>query len=297
MNQRLDQKCFACPFSCGVNRLQNLGICQAPNQLEVSHWQIHHWEEPCISGQSENRGSGTIFFNHCNLHCVFCQNYKILQLGYGELISEEGLLKTCLSLKKQGAYNINFVSPTPYSTYLKNFLIKYKNKIDLPIVWNSNGYERTETIKSLVGLVDVWLPDLKYFNDELAQKYSGAKKYFDFASAAILAMRRLSPTDSFSKDNLIEHGLVVRHLILPGQINDSLKILTWIRDYLGPNTHLSLMAQYYPTHQAKKFPEINRRLEATEYKILTDWLGQNRFNNVFVQDLTSADAKFTPDFK
>ncbi|MGC9048994.1 MAG: radical SAM protein [Patescibacteria group bacterium] len=291
------KKCTICPWECKVNRIKKLGVCRAPNQLEIAHWQIHQWEEPCISGQNPSCGSGTIFFSHCNLRCAFCQNYEISQINHGQIVSEKELLKICLDLKKQGAYNINLVSPTPYSIYLKNFLEKNKKQIDLPIIWNSNSYEKTETIKSLSGLVDVWLPDLKYYNDKIAQKYSGAKNYFQFASQAILEMRQLTPKDIFNPNGLIEKGLIIRHLVLPGQIKDSLKILSWIKNYLGQNTILSLMSQYYPVYQAYKFPEINRRLKSQEYQVLIDWLIKNDFKNVFVQDLSSANKNFTPKFK
>jgi putative pyruvate formate lyase activating enzyme len=290
-------KCLICPWECGVDRIKKLGVCRAPNQFEIAHWQIHYWEEPFISGQHPIHGSGTIFFSHCNLRCVYCQNYDISQINHGRLISKENFLKICLDLKQKGAYNINLVSPTPYSVYLKKFLKKYKKQIGLPIIWNSNGYEKAETIKSLAGLVDVWLPDIKYYDNQIAQKYSGAKNYFKFASQSILAMREISPQDIFNSKGLIEKGLVIRHLVLPNQTEDSLKILNWIKKYLGEKTILSLMSQYYPTYQAFKYPEINRKLKNEEYQVLVDWLIKNNFENVLIQDLSSADKKFTPKFR
>jgi putative pyruvate formate lyase activating enzyme len=291
------EKCLICPWECKVDREKKLGVCKAPNKFEVSSWQIHYWEEPFISGQHPIRGSGTIFFTHCNLRCVYCQNYEISQLYHGMILTEEKFLEICLELKGKGAYNINLVSPTPYSNLLKKFLEKYKEKINLPIIWNSNGYEKKETIESLNGLVDVWLPDLKYFDDKIASKYSGAKNYFKFASEAILTMRKISPQDIFNQEGLIEKGLVIRHLVLPNQTEDSLKILKWIKENLGEKTLISLMSQYYPTFQAFKYPEINRRLEKKEYQILVEWLIKNNFENVLIQDLSSANKKFTPDFK
>ena len=290
-------KCFVCPFNCGVNRKTKLGVCQAPDYIEISHSQIHFWEEPCISGVDEKLGgSGTIFFSHCNLRCVFCQNYKISQLNHGQKYSEKELLKLCLRLKTEGAYNINLVSPTPYSLYLKEFLEKYKNKIDLPIVWNSNAYEKEETIKSLNSLVDVWLPDLKYFNDDLALKYSGAKNYFRYATSAIMQMRQCSPKDSFNKNGIMTKGLIIRNLVLPGHINDSLEILKWIENNLGKDTTISLMSQYYPAHRAQEYPEINKKVASQEYQILINWLSDNNFSNVFIQDISSANEAFTPNF-
>lgn len=301
-------KCFICPWECRADRVKNLGLCGAPDQFEIALSQIHQWEEPCLSGQIEDpeesslgrrmdkkHGSGAIFFSHCNLRCVFCQNYEISQLSHGRILSEKKLLKICLDLKNQGAYNINLVSPTPYSLYLKNFLTKYKTKIGLPIVWNSNAYEKKETIHSLKGLVDVWLPDLKYYDNNLAQKYSSAKNYFQFASQSILEMRKLSPDDVFEND-LIKKGLIVRHLVLPGQTKDSLKILSWLKQNLGSNIFLSLMSQYYPAFKSPLFKEINRRITQKEYSILTDWLLKNNFKNVFTQDLSAATPNFTPNF-
>lgn len=289
-------KCSICPWECGADRIKNLGLCGAPDQFEIAHWQIHQWEEPCISGSDKNCGSGTIFFSHCNLHCVFCQNYQISQLRHGRLLSEKKLLDICLALKNQGAYNINLVSPTPYSLYLKNFLAKYKTKIGLPIVWNSNAYEKTKTIRSLAGLVDIWLPDLKYYDNRLAQKYSSAKNYFQFASHAILEMRKLTPDDVLSPDGLIKKGLIVRHLILPGRVENSLQILSWIKQNLGPDVFLSLMSQYYPAYRSAEFEEINRRINQSEYLILANWLLNNDFKNVFAQNLSAATPDFTPKF-
>lgn len=289
-------KCSICPWECGADRVKNLGLCEAPDQFEISLSQIHQWEEPCISGSDKNRGSGAIFFSHCNLRCVFCQNYEISQLYHGQLISEKEMLNICLKLKKQGAYNINLVSPTPYSFYLKNFLVKYKAKIGLPIVWNSNAYEKTETIRSLAGLVDIWLPDLKYYDNRLAQKYSNAKNYFQFANQTILEMRKLTPDDILSPNGLMKKGLIVRHLILPGQVENSLQILSWIKQNLGSNVFLSLMSQYYPTFNAPLFKEINRRITQKEYSVLTDWLLKNDFKNVFAQNLSAATPDLTPKF-
>jgi len=291
------KKCRVCPFNCGVDRKTKLGVCQAPDYIEISHSQIHFWEEPCISGVGEKLGgSGTIFFSHCNLKCIFCQNYKISQLNHGQKYSGEELFKLCLRLKVGGSYNINLVSPTSYSLYLKSFLEKYKNRIGLPIVWNSNAYEKEETIKSLNGLVDVWLPDFKYYNDNLALKYSKAKNYFQYAASNILQMRRCSPKDIFNKNGIMVKGLLVRHLVLPGQNEDSLKILKWIKDNLGKNTTISLMSQYYPAHHARKYSEINKKIASQEYQILINWLSDNDFSNVFIQDISSANEAFTPNF-
>ncbi len=290
-----DFACHVCPFDCGVDRSQAQGICQAPNELMISKVQKHFDEEPFISG-IKGEGSGTIFFTHCNLGCIFCQNYLISQEGKGHASSATGFAEICEALAAEGALNINLVSPTPYSHLLVPALTEAKKRMPLPIVWNSNGYETVETLRSLEGLVDVYLPDLKYFTDTLAVKYSSAPKYFEFASQALLEMRRQQPVDVFNGQDHIQKGLVLRHLMLPGCSSDTLELLGWVHDHLGNRTMLSLMAQYYPTYQAATCPEIDRRLTAEEYQAGVDFLDEHGFENALVQELSSADCSYTPDF-
>jgi len=287
--------CKICPHNCNVDRDKNLGVCRAPNKLLIAHAQLHHYEEPILSGYMRE-GSGGIFLAHCNLRCVFCQNFDISQTNCGKIFTAEEFQKLCFKLKDLGALNINLVSPTPYSLLLKEALEPIKLGLNLPIIWNSNGYEKVETLELLKDIVDIWLPDLKYFDNNLAIKYSGAPNYFDSASKAILAMKKFQPEDIFDEAGYLQKGLLIRHMILPGQVGDSLRILQWIYDNLGPHTQLSIMSQYYPMHRASEFPEINRKINDKEYQTVIAWLDDHGFDNYFSQELDSADIAYTPKF-
>jgi len=285
--------CHACPFDCGVDRRVKLGVCRAPQQFEISLAQLHHWEEPPISG---TRGSGTIFFSHCNLRCRFCQNYDISQLGNGHEVTPERLLAMMLELEQQGAHNINLVSPTHYTEQLLPVLEHAAARLKIPVVWNSNGYEKAETIRRLEGLVRIYLPDLKYHADELARACSSAPDYFRFASAAITEMKRQVGQNRYDEHGIVEKGLIIRHLVLPGHAEDSKRILTWIRDDLGPCTHVSLMSQYYPVHRAAELPGMNRRLSTGEYEDVRRLFDELGFEEGFAQEPSSASRDYTPDF-
>lgn len=256
--------------------------------------------ELCHSCEGGKGGSGAIFFTGCNGRCKFCQNYKISQhemWSKNELreVSNEELFNICRKLIDEGAHNINFISPTPYSNLLLKFLKKYKRKIPVPIIWNSNGYEKASTIRKLKGFVDVYLPDFKYFDDKIAVKYSAMPNYFKYASEAILEMVRQVPSMEIGADGFIKKGLLIRHLVLPGHIKDSKKILKWIFGNLGSKTHVSLMSQYYPIYKACDFPEINRRLTEAEYSEISEYFVGLGFEDGLLQDLSSADLKYTPD--
>jgi putative pyruvate formate lyase activating enzyme len=297
--------CTACPFECGVDRHLKLGVCRATEQFEVSLAQLHLWEEPPISG---TRGSGTIFFSHCNLRCRFCQNYEISQAGLGtrsetsdvsvmsRAVTPERLLAIMLELEQQGAHNVNLVSPTHYSDQLLPVLECARAKLKVPIVWNSNGYEKAETLARFEGLVQVYLPDLKYHSDELARACSSAPDYFRFASAAITEMKRQVGRNRYDEHGIIEKGLIIRHLVLPGHADDSKQLLTWIHDDLGPRTSVSLMAQYYPVHHAADLPGMNRRLSAEEYEDVRCQFEALGFEEGFAQEPSSASREYTPDF-
>lgn len=207
------------------------------------------------------------------------------------------LLNICLELvEKNKVHNINFVSPTPYSELLAEFLSKHKKNIPVPIIWNSNGYEKAETIYTLEGLVDVFLPDLKYFDPAIALKYSRMPNYFKFASDALLEMWRQVGASVIGEDGFIRKGLVIRHMVLPGLVEDSKKILTWIRSTLGPTAYVALMAQYYPTYRSSEFPEINRRLTPEEYLEISDYFLSLGFDDGLVQELGAAEESYTPTF-
>jgi putative pyruvate formate lyase activating enzyme len=250
-------------------------------------------EEPPISG---TRGSGTIFFSHCNLRCRFCQNYDISQLGRGREVTPERLLAIMLELEQQGAHNVNLVSPTHYSDQLIPVLEAARKRLRIPVVWNSNGYEKADTIRRFEGLVQVYLPDIKYHSDELARACSSAPDYFRFASAAITEMKRQVGQNLYDEVGIIEKGLVIRHLVLPGHADDSKQILTWIHDDLGPRTSVSLMAQYYPVHRAADLPGMNRRLRVEEYEDVRRLFEELGFEEGFAQEPSSACRDYTPDF-
>lgn len=287
--------CHACPCECGVDRSVELGLCRASDRIEVSLAQLHFWEEPPISG---TRGSGTVFFCHCNLRCRFCQNYDISQnaSSRARAVTPERLLAIMLELEQQGAHNINLVSPTHYTEQLLPVLEQAASRLRVPVVWNSNGYEKPETIRRLEGLVRVYLPDLKYYSDELALACSSAPHYFRFASAAITEMKRQVGKNRYDEDGIIEKGLIIRHLVLPGHADDSKRILTWIHDELGPQTHVSLMSQYYPVHRAAELPGMSRRLGREEYEDVRRRFDQLGFEQGFAQELSSASRDYTPDF-
>ncbi|MDD6568896.1 MAG: radical SAM protein [Eubacteriales bacterium] len=280
--------CSICPRHCNVDRNKNLGFCQSPDNFRVARAALHFWEEPCISGKE---GSGTVFFSGCNLKCVFCQNNEISAENKGVEISDEKLISIFENLISQGANNINLVNPTHYAKRLANVLSVWKSPV--PIVYNSSGYEEVETLKSLDGLVDIYLPDLKYIRAEKAQRYSKAQDYFEKASQALIEMRR-QVEDKFDGD-IMKSGMIIRHLILPQNTNSSIAILDFIKAYF-PDTYVSLMAQYTPCGDLSNFPEINRKITKREYEKLVNYALDNSFDKLFIQELSSADKSFIPKF-
>ena len=304
--------CRACPFECGVDRASALGVCRATDRIELALAQLHHWEEPPISG---TRGSGAIFFSHCNLRCRFCQNYDISQQGRGRETTPERLVEIMLELEQQGAHNINLVSPTHYSDQLLPILEAARPKLRVPFVWNSNGYEKAETLRRFEGLVTVFLPDLKYSDDELARACSSAPDYFKHATTALLEMKRQAGSNRFDDNGIMQRGMIVRHLVLPGHIENSKRILTWLHENLGPETLVSLMSQYYPVHRdmtdsrsgesdrvplprnwAHTLESLNRRLTPAEYDEVRAHFESLEFDEGFAQELDSASKDYTPDF-
>lgn len=280
--------CSICPRHCNVDRNKNLGFCQSPDNFRVARAALHFWEEPCISGKE---GSGTVFFSGCNLKCVFCQNNEISAENKGVEISDEKLISIFENLISQGANNINLVNPTHYAKRLANVLSVWKSPV--PIVYNSSGYEEVETLKSLDGLVDIYLPDLKYIRAEKAQRYSKAQDYFEKASQALIEMRR-QVEDKFDGD-IMKSGMIIRHLILPQNTNSSITILDFIKAYF-PDTYVSLMAQYTPCGDLSNFPEINRKITKREYEKVVNYALDNSFDKLFIQELSSADKSFIPKF-
>ena len=280
--------CSICPRHCNVDRSVNLGFCQSPDNIRVARAALHFWEEPCISGKE---GSGTVFFSGCNLKCVFCQNNEISAENKGVEISDDKLISIFENLISQGANNINLVNPTLYAKRLAKVLSRWKSPV--PIVYNSSGYEEVETLKALDGLIDIYLPDLKYIRAEKAMRYSKAADYFEKASAALLEMRR-QVEDKFDGD-IMKSGMIIRHLILPQNTNSSIAVLDFIKSNF-PNTFVSLMAQYTPCGDLSEFPEINRKITKREYEKVVNYAFDNSFDKLFIQELSSADKSFIPKF-
>ncbi len=280
--------CSICPRHCNVDRSVNLGFCQSPDSFRVARAALHFWEEPCISGKE---GSGTVFFSGCNLKCVFCQNNEISAENKGVEISDDKLISIFENLISKGANNINLVNPTHYAKRLAKVLSRWKSPV--PIVYNSSGYEEVETLKALDGLIDIYLPDLKYIRAEKAMRYSKAADYFEKASAALLEMRR-QVEDKFDGD-IMKSGMIIRHLILPQNTNSSIAVLDFIKSNF-PNTFVSLMAQYTPCGDLSEFPEINRKITKREYEKVVNYAFDNSFDKLFIQELSSADKSFIPKF-
>lgn len=283
--------CRACPRKCGVER--PFGFCHAPEDFLVARIALHEYEEPPISGVN---GSGTVFFGGCNLGCVYCQNMAISRGGKGTVMSRDELEKALFSLCRKGVHNINFVTPGHYLYQLASFLKSVKPHLSVPVVCNCGGYEDVSALKALEGLVDVYLPDLKYFSSELSLRYSHAADYFEVASAAISEMYRQQPK-LICDGQMLTGGVMVRHLVLPGQRKDSIRLLEELSKLLPTDAVLlSLMSQYTPDFVDKsKYPELGRRVTTFEYDSVAKRAKELGFNG-FYQLRSSADAKYTPDF-
>ena len=283
--------CNDCPRQCNIDRDEKIGACGVGNEYKIARAALHYWEEPCISGKS---GSGTVFFSGCSLGCVFCQNYQISHDCYGKAVSEDRLVEIFDELKNQGANNINLVNPTHYSSMLAGTLSRHKP--DIPVVFNTGGYDRQQTLKKLEGLVDIYLTDIKYVSSSVSKKYSKAENYFEFASAATLEMYRQVGSNVFNSDGIMQKGMIVRHLVLPGNISQALKVLDWVNDNLPKQTVISLMSQYTPYAQAEKYPSINRRLGEREYDMVLDHVEKLGLENVYIQELDSSAKEYIPNF-
>lgn len=253
---------------------------------------LHHFEEPCLSGE---RGSGTIFFSGCNLRCLFCQNFEISHGGKGLEVSEKQLVSLMLYLQDSGAHNINLVTPSNYTNLLKDTLKIAKSQLKIPIVWNSSGYETVQNLKKLDGLVDIYLPDFKYSDDDLAWQYSHAKGYRKVAFDAISEMRRQQPDDVFGDDGMMQKGVIVRHLVLPGALENTKGVLQDISS-IDDTMYVSLMGQYFPTPNVENHPILSRRITEDEYDQATQAFFDAGLQNGFSQELDSATEEYVPDF-
>jgi putative pyruvate formate lyase activating enzyme len=287
--------CQLCPRQCGVNRLAGeTGFCRAGLLPRVALASLHQWEEPCISGV---RGSGTVFFAGCNLTCIYCQNQRISQQDFGDLISIERLAEIFWAQQMQGAHNLNLVTPTPYVPQIIAALdLARQSGFALPVVYNTSAYESVETIQALQGWVDIYLPDLKYVSDLLALSLSQVPDYFSHAMNAIGLMQAQVGPAEFDRDGLLIRGLLIRHLALPGQAADSQRVLAAIYEQFGNETWFSLMNQYTPPTDTAMPLELGRRLTDGEYDELIDFALSLGLENGFIQEAGTASEKFIPDF-
>ena len=286
--------CSLCPRKCGVDREISHGYCGAGLSAKVARAELHMWEEPCISGKN---GSGTVFFSGCNLRCVYCQNYEISRQnnGAGKEISDKKLSEVFLRLQEQHANNINLVTPTPYVPNIINALDMVKDKLHIPTVYNCGGYESVETLKMLDGYIDIYMPDFKYYNSETAKKYSEAPDYPEMVIKALEEMHRQTKELEWNGD-LLKKGLIVRHLVLPYQRKQSMKILDLLKETVPQKDMLlSLMSQFTPTPECKNYPEIDRRITTFEYNSVCDYARELDFNGYF-QERESAQSAYIPQW-
>ena len=283
------ESCTLCPRKCRVNRYEKTGFCGETAAVRIARADLHLWEEPCISG---NNGSGTVFFSGCCLKCCFCQNYEISHENFGKQVSKSEFIDIVKNLENQGAHTINLVNPTHFVPFIKEVFSEYKPSV--PVVYNTGGYDDVESIRSLQGLIDVYLPDLKYFDSDVSKKYSNAENYFEKASKAVLEMQR-QVGKSVIKDGIMQKGMIIRHLVLPKNTDQSIKILRWIKDNLPIDTYISLMSQYVP-YVKTEYKELNRRIVTAEYQKVIDEFERLGFENGFMQERSSAQTDFIPKF-
>lgn len=292
------EKCTLCPRNCFVNRkLGEKGICGQSSTLKVARAALHFWEEPCISGE---KGSGAVFFSGCALHCVFCQNQEIANGSVGKEISKERLSEIFLELQEKGANNINLVTPGHFVPQIVPAIERARNQgLNLPIVYNTSSYENVDTIRKLEGIVDIYLPDFKYMSSSLSKKYSHAPDYSEVAKKVVAEMVRQTGAASFYEkegQELMQRGVIVRHLILPGCMEDSKNIIRYLHDAYGDTIYLSIMNQFTPLKNVEKYPELNRKLTEDEYDEVVDFAIDLGVENGFIQEGETAEESFIPDF-
>lgn len=289
------KSCNICPHKCGVNRLNGIkGRCKCDNKIKIALASVHNYEEPCISGKN---GSGTVFFSNCNLNCIYCQNYEISQLGKGKEITIEHLAQIFIKQQEKNVNNINLVTPTMYvPQIIEAIKIARKKGLNIPIIYNSNGYENVETIKKLNGYIDIYLPDLKYYSNEIAKKYSKIDNYFETAISAIKEMQKQVGNPIFNEKGIIQKGVIIRHLILPHHLLNTKNILKYVKENFDENTYISIMAQYFPTYKAKEDKLINRKLTKKEYKEIENYLYLLNIKNGYIQELGEHEEEYVPNF-
>ncbi len=288
------KNCRLCPRMCGADRTKNVGYCGAGAKVKVALVSLHPWEEPCLVGE---KGAGTIFFSRCNLRCCFCQNFPISQGAVGAEITDERLAEIFLEQQERGAANAELVSPTQFAPQIAEaFALAKERGFSLPVVYNSNAYECTETIDLLKNTVDVYLPDLKYIDEESARKYSDAPNYFAVAAAAITRMAKQAGKIVFDKNGQLIKGVMVRHLVLPGHRKESMRVIDYLWHTFGNDIQISLMGQYTPMHRAAEHKNLRRRLTTFEYQSVIDYAVNLGITQCYVQEKSAAAVDFVPDF-
>ena len=295
MDVKILEKCAICPHNCGINRLNNqIGRCKSKDTVKVALYSTHNFEEPCISGK---KGSGTVFFSNCNMNCVFCQNYEISQQGKGKEISIEELADIFIKQQEKDVENINLVTPTSYvPQILEAIKIARKNGLKLPIVYNTNGYEKVETLKMLEGYVDIYLPDFKYSDNDLGKRLSKVDNYFEIVTEALKEMYRQTGKAVFNGEGIMQKGMIIRHLVLPNHILNSRRVLKWINENMH-DVYVSVMAQYFPTYKAKEIDDINRKLTKEEYEQIENYLYRLNLENGYIQELGEHEEEYVPHWK
>lgn len=287
------QNCTLCPRLCHVDRTCKFGICHASDKVEVALVSLHRWEEPCLSGTN---GAGTVFFSHCNLRCIFCQNYEISTEGKGYTVSINRLAEIFIEQQKRGAHCLELVTPTHYvSQIIKALAIAKQNGLTIPVAYNTSGYETCETLEALRGYIDIFLPDFKYIWQETAKAYSRAPNYPEVVKAALNKMYEIVGRPVF-KQNLMQRGMIIRHLILPWQYKESMEIVKYIWDNFGDNVYLSLMNQYTPMYKALTHPKLKRKLTTFEYDKVINYAVDLGFTKCYIQEGQTATTKFVPNF-
>lgn len=292
MKLELLEKCTICPHNCGINRTNNqIGRCKSKDTVKIALYSTHNFEEPCISGK---KGSGTVFFSNCNMNCVFCQNYEISQQGKGKEITIEELAEIFIKQQEKDVENINLVTPTSYVPQIIEAIKIARNKgLKLPIVYNTNGYEKVETLKMLEGYVDIYLPDFKYSDNELGKRLSKVDNYFEIATKALKEMYRQTGKAVFNENGIMQKGMIIRHLVLPNHILNSRRVLKWINENMH-EVYVSVMAQYFPTYKAKDIEDINRKLTKEEYEQIENYLYRLDLENGYIQELGEHEEEYVP---
>lgn len=295
MIQKIYEKCTLCPRNCGANRLRGQkGYCRANGEMLIARAALHMWEEPCISGKE---GSGAVFFSGCSMGCIFCQNAEISGGRTGKVVSVEHLAEIFLNLQEQQANNINLVTAGHYVPQVREALILAKEKgLEIPIVYNSSGYEKKETLQLLEGLVDVYLPDFKYMNEELAKEYSNASDYPEVAKQAIAEMVRQVGEATFDERGMMQKGVIVRHLMLPGELLDSKRIIRYLHETYEERIFISMMSQYTPMPRVAEHPKLGKKIRKKSYDTLLDFAVSLGVENGFFQEGETAKESFIPAF-